>query len=164
MQINRKKTTFAYNGYEQMDDLINIYNETLYERIADVVTNYMCIGDSESSNAIFLLQKEQTDTNTQFIQKMMQACKLTESDYHLVLVPEDSDLLPIFNQAKKQVNIFFGFNFQHDGFAMRREFYKPFRFQGSALLLSNSIDELMNDAALKSKLWNQGLKALFNIA
>lgn len=164
MQINRKKTNFAYNGYEQMDDLINIYNETLYEGIADVGTNYKCIGDSESSNAIFMLQKEQTEANTQFIQKMMQACKLTETDYHLVLVPEESDLLPIFNQAKKQVNILFGFNFQHDGFSMRREFFKPFRFQGNVLLLSNSISELINDAALKSNLWNQGLKALFNIA
>lgn len=147
----------------KMDDLINIYNETLYEGIADVTTKYDCIGNIESPNSIFILEKEHNEANIQFISKMMQACKLSESDYHLVLVPNQSDLLRIYNQAKKAVSIFFGFNFQHDGFAMRRELYKPFRFQGHVMLLSNSLSELMNDATLKSKLWNQGLKVLFNI-
>lgn len=147
----------------QIDEVLHIYNETLYTNI-DSNASYEIIKGSFQQKILILISKEDNLLeNQQLLTKMLAACNLQEADYQIGMVLEKNGILQIINQLNPETVLLFGLSLNNEAFNAQKNVYKPFRFNQIKFLLSNSLSEVSANAAMKSSLWTTGLKPLFNI-
>ena len=147
----------------QIDEVLHIYNETLYTNI-DSNASYEIIKGSFQQKILILISKEDNLLeNQQLLTKMLAACNLQEADYQIGMVLEKKAILQIINQLNPETVLLFGLSLNNEAFNAQKNVYKPFRFNQIKFLLSNTLSEVSANAAMKSSLWTTGLKPLFNI-
>ena len=147
----------------QIDEVLHIYNETLYTNI-DSNASYEIIKGSFQQKILILISKEDNlPENQQLLTKMLAACNLQEADYKIGMVLEKNAILQIINQLNPETVLLFGLSLNNEAFNAQKNVYKPFRFNQIKFLLSNTLSEVSANAAMKSSLWTTGLKPLFNI-
>ena len=147
----------------QIDQVLHIYNETLYTNI-DFKASYELLKGSFQQKILILISKEDNlPANQELLAKMLSACKLQEADYQISMLVEKNAVLTIINQLNPETVILFGLSLNNEAFNAQKNVYKPFRFNNIKFLLSNSLSEVSANAAMKSSLWTTGLKPLFNI-
>ncbi|MEZ5046432.1 MAG: hypothetical protein R2831_05520 [Chitinophagaceae bacterium] len=148
---------------QNIPEIINIYNETLYIDFSSNVANTIVKGEKEAQVSVFVLTKDFNQEAELFLEKMLQACQLSKATYKIVVLEMEAYALANYRQYKSDINLFFGFSLENDVFAMKRAYNKPFRFNEKKWLISQSLAELMQNVNLKSELWVHGLKVLFSI-
>lgn len=147
----------------QIDEVLHIYNETLYTNI-DFKASYEILKGSFQQKILILISKDDNlPENQQLLEKMLQACKLQEADYQIAMLPDTSHVLSTINQLQPETVLLFGLHLNNEAFNAQKKLYAPFRFNNIKFLLSNTLREVSTTPALKSSLWTTGLKPLFNI-
>lgn len=106
---------------------------------------------------------ELTPTTDEMLRKMMQSCKLNESDYYRIGLSTPSLIAPLIRLHQPETLLVFGLPWQNGSFDIKKNPYTPFRFAGMKCLLSDSLNTLQQKPELKKELWNKGLKYIFQI-
>ena len=147
----------------QIDQVLHIYNETLYTNIDSKASHELLKGSFQQKILILISKEDNLLENQELLAKMLTACKLQEADYQISILVEKNAVLSIINQLNPETVILFGLSLNNEAFNAQKNVYKPFRFNNIKFLLSNSLSEVSANAAMKSSLWTTGLKPLFNI-
>jgi len=147
----------------QIDQVLHIYNETLYTNIDSKASHELLKGSFQQKILILISKEDNLPENQELLAKMLTACKLQEADYQISMLVEKNAVLSIINQLNPETVILFGLSLNNEAFNAQKNVYKPFRFNNIKFLLSNSLSEVSANAAMKSSLWTTGLKPLFNI-
>lgn len=147
----------------QIDQVLHIYNETLYTNIDSKASHELLKGSFQQKILILISKEDNLPANQELLAKMLSACKLQEADYQISMLVEKNAVLTIINQLNPETVILFGLSLNNEAFNAQKNVYKPFRFNNIKFLLSNSLSEVSANAAMKSSLWTTGLKPLFNI-
>lgn len=147
----------------QIDQVLHIYNETLYTNIDSKASHELLKGSFQQKILILISKEDNLPANQELLAKMLSACKLQEADYQISMLVEKNAVLSIINQLNPETVILFGLSLNNEAFNAQKNVYKPFRFNNIKFLLSNSLSEVSANAAMKSSLWTTGLKPLFNI-
>jgi DNA polymerase III psi subunit len=147
----------------QIDQVLHIYNETLYTNIDFKASHELLKGSFQQKILILISKEDNLPENQELLAKMLAACKLQEADYQISMLLEKNEVLNIINQLNPETVILFGLSLNNEAFNAQKNVYKPFRFNNIKFLLSNSLSEVSANAAMKSSLWTTGLKPLFNI-
>jgi hypothetical protein len=147
----------------QIDQVLHIYNETLYTNIDSKASHELLKGSFQQKILILISKEDNLPANQELLAKMLTACKLQEADYQISMLVEKNAVLTIINQLNPETVILFGLSLNNEAFNAQKNVYKPFRFNQIKFLLSNSLSEVSANAAMKSSLWTTGLKPLFNI-
>ena len=114
---------------------------------------------------VLLLYKEQelNATTDEMLRKMMNSCKLSESDYYRIGLESPKQIPPALRHYQPETVLIFGLPWENGSFHIQKPFYQPFRFAGMKCLLSDGIESLQTNAAFKKSLLNNGLKYIFEI-
>ena len=104
---------------------------------------------------------------SEFLNSLLSACKLTMSD--VVVMPSGSAVIPsasegpaMINHFKSRIVILFGVDPLSIGLPIGFPQFQVQPFNNITYLYSPSLDEMINDKLLKSKLWIC-LKRIFNL-
>lgn len=147
----------------KIDELLNIFNETLYVDVPSNSIEWTVKGNLESETAVFLLKNDFPQENEIFLTKVLGACKLTQDNYAVILLDNESNIFQGLNAHSRDTNLVFGIKIESSSFSMKRDLNKPFRFNTKKMLLSNSLSDLVHNDVLKTQLWTNGLKPLYKI-
>lgn len=147
----------------KIDELLNIFNETLYIDVPSNSIELVVKGNLKSETAVFLLKNDFPQENEIFLTKVLGACKLTQDDYAVILLDNEKNIFQALQTHSKDTNLVFGIKIESSSFSMKRELNKPFRFNTHKMLMSNSLSELVHNDILKTQLWTNGLKPLYKI-
>lgn len=162
--MNKKKFTTPQMNDLQAIEVLHIYQETLYTQV-DINHAYRIISGSYGQQILLCITASDEQAHLlELLQKMMHACKLTEVDYQVVVIENMSPVHRVVAQCQPHVCILFGMSLQHESFQSLKKTYIPFRFNQVKMLTTHTLQEINQDATIKSTLWNQGLKPIFNIA
>ena len=147
---------------DNLEELLHIYDQTFYlpaEGTGDLeepTTN-------RSFNVLVLLQEGDLNQDTEpMLQKMLQACQV-DSNQYTVQTANQQSVVPVLARFNPEYLLLFGLKLQSETFLLHKENYTPFRFAGKKVLHCDSLVQIHAKPALKSILWTQGLKPLFNI-
>jgi len=143
-------------------ELLHIYGDPIYIW-ADPEDVAIYGNKSEQLQILILTLPGQVNLdNAILMDKMMAACKLRKEDYLLVQSAQE-DLFQWINTYQPETVLLFGLSLESEAFSSLKDKNKPFRFAGKKFLLSESLSTIAASPSLKSDLWTNGLKVLFNI-
>lgn len=145
------------------DEVLHIYTETLYTNIDFKASHEVLKGSFQQKILILISKEDNLPANQELLSKMLQACKLQEVDYQIVILSDTSQILSTINHLQPETVLLFGLHLNNEAFNAQKKLYSPFRFNNIKFLLSNTLTEVSANPALKSSLWTTGLKPLFNI-
>lgn len=157
----RKKSELYAMGENNLTQLLHIYDQEFY--LPGQAEESMPMATMEPVKVLVLANPDDLSVeHRELLARMLKACLLAETDY--VVLPSDTDLLIThIRQYQPQYVIMFGLNLESPSFHAQKEKYKPFRFADKKFLLGDTLRDMAASPALKSALWTQGLKPLFNI-
>ena len=145
-----------------IEELLHIYDQPIY---IDAVHEEGVMDAKEGAKTpiLILSSPDQINQHTELLlEKMMGACKFQKEDYRLVPASQQS-LLQRINVYQPDTVLLFGLSLESETFSSIKEKNKPFRFGGKKFLLCDQLSNIADSPSLKSDLWTNGLKVLFNI-
>lgn len=145
------------------NEFLHIYNEILYtsDFMGDKPINL--IGKYKKKILIIAEKSDFSTEQESLLMKMLQACKINEQDYGILLRENETPVVQLLRQHSPDVLILFGMNLDLPHMRLNKALNKPFRFNRIKMLLTHSLLTLQSNASFKSDLWTNGLKPLFGL-
>lgn len=145
------------NNFLLNTDIIKNSNDVFWNDIAGITNGMECL-------PVLVISKPLIDEAQQLqLQKMMQACKLSDKDYNLLTLTENQNIAwhKLRDKLSPQYIILLGITPEQLGISI---FFMPHqvnRFDDRSWLPTLSIPELELQPDVKKHLWNYGLKPVF---
>ena len=143
-------------------ELLPIYDEALYITSQNKSTFDAKLDKPKADVLVLLAKGDLNDETNILLDKMLAASKFSKEDYQIVSVLQSS-VFDAINHHQSATILLFGLSLSSEVFNAQKEKYKPFRFGGKKILLCDSLVTIATNPTLKSTLWTNGLKVLFNI-
>ncbi len=148
---------------QKLAELLPIYGEMLFPMSGADKAFVELKGGFDKQVLILLCEGSDNAETDTLLQKMMGACQLQSHDYK-VASAKPSGVLEAIQYYQPETVLLFGLPLESPVFDAQKEKYKPFRFAGRRFLLGDALTNISASAELKSALWVNGLKPLFDIA
>jgi hypothetical protein len=147
----------------KIEELLYIYNETLYLN-SDLNPEIIQPKGGFEMKILALTEASDLIPDTELLlSKMLAACKFTEKDYYIMNISQ-SQVLETIHRLQPETVLLFNLTLQSPAFNILKEKNQPFRFAGRKYLLCDSLKSILINPSLKSDLWTNGLKILFNLS
>ncbi len=147
---------------DNIAELLHIYDQPVYLPDDSDVNNVIPKGGFRQHVLVMVQAEDLNAENEMLLTKMLAACQFDEQDYYIIKSQQEM-VLPLINRFSPDTVLLFGLALNSAVFNSLKEKYEPFRFAGTKFLLCDSLTLISNTPTLKSALWTNGLKPLFNI-
>lgn len=136
---------------------------------SDIVTSnvdvyWSALPDDLSVSAVKVLvvtKPLQGNSEESQLEKILQACKLEQQDYHIYQLQENTAWHQLRDRLTPKVVLLFGILPQQLGVSAMFSLYHPNRFDNTVWIPCISITEMEKHPDTKKQLWVDGLKPVF---
>jgi hypothetical protein len=143
--------------------LMPLYTDEMFFTLAQSELPNPDLGSYNKKVLVLYAAAELTPSTDEMLRKMMQSCRIEESDYYRIGLNNPALIAPLIRLHQPETLLLFGLPWQNGSFSIQKNPYSPFRFAGIKCLLSDGLNTLQQKPELKKELWNKGLKYLFQI-
>ena len=143
--------------------LLPLYTDEIFFTTEHLELPQPNLGGFNKKVLLLYTAEELNGPTDEMLRKMMQSCRLEETDYYRIGIKSAKLIAPLIRHHQPETIILFGLPWQNGTFQIQKPVYTPFRFAGMKCLLSDGLNTLQQKPELKKELWNKGLKYLFQI-
>lgn len=143
--------------------LLPLYTDEIFFTTEQLELPQPNLGGFNKKVLLLYTAEELNGPTDEMLRKMMQSCRLEETDYFRIGIESAKLIAPLIRHHQPETIILFGLPWQNGTFQIQKPVYTPFRFAGMKCLLSDGLNTLQQKPELKKELWNKGLKYLFQI-
>lgn len=143
--------------------LLYTFHETLYVDF-DTPSSLTFLKGNQSAEVYVVFSQSDINANSQeMLEKMMTACKLSDSQYAFIALDQGQTPQHVYNAYQPHIMLLFNFKLSNDHYYIDRPLHRPFNIADMKVLYSHRLADIIANTQLKLDLWNNGLKPLFSI-
>ncbi len=147
-----------------MTDNLNIIGSKIISNEFDIFWNEnISAGETHKTTLVISASYDAGSPEEQQLQKMLQACSLTQDNYHVVQLSENSSVAwhQLRDKAQPEFVILLGLSTQQLGISALMRFNEPNRFNDCIFIPTLAPGELEKQPEVKKQLWLNALKPVF---
>lgn len=126
-----------------------IYSESIYENSCDS-SQLVSMGQFEKSILFLVNESDFSDDNKALFNKICGAVELSEKDYKLIVLPNNTNALSIINELKPSKLICFDIKIS----SLSKLLDNVIQINGNQHLITNSISTISSNPTAKKSFWN----------